>query len=745
MRNKKTIIISNRLPLRVERRDGELHFIPSEGGLATGLGSIYQQEGNIWVGWPGFVPENEQEEQLTRAKLAELNLVPVFLTEDELQGYYEGFSNEVLWPIFHYRLSYAVYNTDNWHVYQQVNRKFADVVNDQHPGDKDEVWIHDYQLMLLPQLVREHHPSIAIGYFQHIPFPPDEVFRCIPWRDELIKGLLGADLIAFHTYNDTQHFLNACTHLLGLPIQNNCLHVDGRSVYAEVYPMGIDFDKFSELAKSAAIQDRAREIKNYYKNRKFILCIDRLDYSKGIIERLQAYESLLQEHPELREKIVLYQLVVPSRDTVPQYRLLRDEIDRAVGHINSIYGVNEWQPIAYYYNSFPLEELSALYVAADVCLVTSIRDGMNLVCKEYVASKEESPGVLVLSELAGASKELLEAIQVNPNSIDQIRQALKQAIEMPEDEQRRRMQDSIEIVRKFNVRHWVKIFFNRLHEIKSLQKQEMARRVRSEVKDSISKQYQEAKKRLFFLDYDGTLIGFHRDADAASPTESLYRTLELLQSNPANQIVIISGRPHETLERWFGKKAYFLVAEHGAWSNYPAHQWHGKNHISTRWKIPVKHIMNKFANRTAGAIVEEKTYSLAWHYRKAQNGLGHLRSQELVDSLRYLIPHHGLQLLMGDKVIEVKSSELNKGKAAMEVVADYKPDFIFAIGDDATDEDMFLELPQEAITVKVGNKKSAAQYYVESQEEAVSLIDYFATGNLDESGVDNNNAHFQKL
>ncbi|MFD1772158.1 bifunctional alpha,alpha-trehalose-phosphate synthase (UDP-forming)/trehalose-phosphatase [Sphingobacterium suaedae] len=730
MRNKRTIIISNRLPVRIERRDQELHFIPSEGGLATGLGSVYQQDDNIWVGWPGFVPESEEEKLIIRERLAELNLVPVFLTEEELMGYYEGFSNEVLWPIFHYRLSYAVYNTDNWHIYKQVNQKFADRVQEQDLNEKDEIWVHDYQLMLLPNLIRQRYDRISIGYFQHIPFPPDEVFRSIPWRDELINGLLGADLIAFHTYNDSQHFLNACTHILGLPIHNNCLHVGGRSVFAEVYPMGIDFEKFSQLAHSQAIRTRAQQIREFYMDRKFILCIDRLDYSKGIIERLEAYESLLKEYPEMREKVILYMLVVPSRDTVPQYKMLRDEIDRMVGHINAVYGTNEWIPIAYFYNSFPIEELSALYVAADVCLVTSIRDGMNLVCKEYVASKEETDGVLVLSELAGASKELLEAIQVNPNSIDQIREGLKAALDMPPSEQRRRMKDSIDIVRKFNVRHWVKIFFNRLREIKTFQKQEMARRVRSEIKDTILEQYQSSTKRLFFLDYDGTLIGFHKDADAASPTDALYHTLEMLQSNPANQIVIISGRPHETLDRWFGRKDYFLVAEHGAWSNYPDFQWRSKNHLSTRWKIPVQHLMNKFANRTAGAIVEEKTYSLAWHYRKAQTGLGQLRSQELVDSLRYLIPHHGLQLLMGDKVIEVKNSELNKGKAALEIVNSFQPDFIFAIGDDATDEDMFLELPAEAITVKVGNKKSAAQYYVEDQTEAVSLIDYFANSDL---------------
>lgn len=729
MLTKKTIIISNRLPIRIERVGDDLHFIPSEGGLATGLGSIYQQEGNTWIGWPGIIPSSEDEAQFITTRLAEWNLVPVFLTEEELERYYEGFSNEVLWPIFHYRPSYAVYESLNWQSYQQVNAKFCTIVAEQQIGEKDEIWVHDYQLMLLPQLLRQQFGEVAIGYFQHIPFPPDELFRSIPWRDELLQGLLGADLIAFHTYNDTQHFLNSCTHILGLSIHSNCMQVQGRSVFVEVYPMGIDFDKFNDLAQSEPIIQRAQEIKAFYQERKFILSIDRLDYSKGIIERLQAYESLLNNHPELQEKVMLYMLVVPSRDNVAQYKLLRDEIDRTVGHINAVYGVNEWIPIAYFYNSFPVEELSALYVAADVCLITSIRDGMNLVCKEYVASKSASPGVLVLSELAGAAKELIEAIQFNPNSIDQIRESIKKALDMPAEEQRRRMDENIAIVKKFTVRHWVRLFFSRMHEIKTLQKQEMARKIQTDVREAILQKYHKSHKRVFFLDYDGTLIGFHNDAAAAVPPESLYNTLAELQANEENQIVIISGRTHEILERWFGQKGYYLVAEHGAWSNYPNFEWNSAANISTRWKIPVKHIMTKFANNTAGAVIEEKTYSLAWHYRKTQTGLGHLRSLELVDSLRYLVPHHGLQLLMGDKVIEVKNGELNKGKAAMDIVRHYQPDFIFAIGDDATDEDMFLELPPEATTVKVGNKKSAAQFYITNQEEAVKLIEFFAKNN----------------
>ncbi|MFZ4262129.1 bifunctional alpha,alpha-trehalose-phosphate synthase (UDP-forming)/trehalose-phosphatase [Sphingobacterium sp. HJSM2_6] len=725
MRTKRTIIISNRLPIRIERQHGKLNIIPSEGGLATGLNSIYQEEGSLWIGWPGFVPHNEEEKLVVTTQLASLNLIPVFLTEGELEGYYEGFSNEVLWPIFHYHPSYAVYEQFYWETYSTVNEKFAQKIFEQNLLDSDKIWIHDYQLMLLPQLVRKHNAKLAIGYFQHIPFPPDELFRGIPWRDELLQGLLGADLIAFHTFNDTQHFLNACTHIIGTPIQNNYLRIGGRSVYVEVFPMGIDYEKFHELAQSVAIQERASEIRSSYKNQKFILSVDRLDYSKGILERLKAYESLLQHYPSLINQVVLYMLVVPSRDTVPKYKELHDEINRIVGHINAVYGTNEWTPISYFYNSYNIMELSALYVSADICLVTSLRDGMNLVCKEFIASKVTNNGVLILSEMAGASKELIGPLLVNPNSIHQIREAIRTAINMPLNEQRTRLDDSLEVVKKFNVRHWVKIFFKRLIEIKSIQKQEIARRISPEIINNMLSQYNSSKRNLFFLDYDGTLISFNKDAEAAIPTHQLNETLAQLQANPNNQVVIISGRPKQTLANWFAQKKYFLVAEHGAWSNYPDYQWHTKNHISTRWKYPIKHIMSKFANITAGAFVEEKNYSLAWHYRKVQSGLGNLRSLELVDNLRYLLPHHGLQLLMGNKVIEVKNSELNKGKAAMEIVNHFQPDFIFAIGDDATDEDMFLELPKDTFTVNVGGRKSAARYYIESQLDVLDLIKKF--------------------
>lgn len=724
-KNNKVIIISNRLPVKIERKNNQLKIIPSQGGLATGLGSVYHVDNNIWIGWPGIVPKNEQEKTYITQELRKLNLIPVFLSKTEMCRYYEGFSNEVLWPVFHYTPTYAVYSSDNWEAYQTVNQRFAAVAAEYIEAE-DTVWIHDYQLMLLPKLIRRENEQLSIGYFQHIPFPPDEVFRCIPWASELLSGVLGADLIAFHTFNDTQHFLDAGTHLLNIPIRDNNLQIQGRSVYVEVYPMGIDFDKFHTLAEQEQVINRAEEIKVHYGQKKIILSIDRLDYSKGIIQRIDAFERLLIDHPEIREKVVLYMLVVPSRDTVEQYRLLRDEIDRKVGNINAVYGSNGWTPIAYFYNAYPIEELAALYRAADICLVTSLRDGMNLVCKEYIACQENGEGILILSELAGAAKELIDVIQINPNSTEQIRDAIYQAYHMPIDEKKARMNNSIQLVRKFNIHHWVTLFFSRLKEIKIQQKKEFARRISNETEAVIIDLYHRAEKRLFFLDYDGTLVGFQNDADKASPTQEIYTLLDTLQKDPRNQIVIISGRPHGTLEKWFGDKDYILVGEHGVWKKYQGEEWKSKSNLSTRWKPSIKRIMAKFANRTAGSLIEEKEYSLAWHYRKAQPGLGQLRAQELVDSMRYLIPHQGLQLLFGDQVIEVKNSEINKGKAAVSIANKLEPDLIFAIGDDATDEDLFLELPPETtISVKVGNKKSVAKFYVQNQKEVIKLLQHF--------------------
>lgn len=727
MSRKRTIIISNRLPVRIEKINGELQFLPSEGGLATGLGSIYKKKGNIWIGWPGYIPENEKEKKIIIEKLSEMSLIPVFLTQEQLKGYYEGFSNEILWPIFHYRLSYAIYNESYWFTYKEVNELFLSRISALEINSKDEIWVHDYQLMLLPNLIREYNRELSISYFQHIPFPPDEVFRCIPWRDELLEGLLGADLIAFHTFTDAKHFRNACVNLLELSYENHRLHMRDRDIFIEVFPMGIDFDKFNELAQKKEVQKKAKQIKKSFRDRKLIVSVDRLDYSKGILMRLHGYEKLLKTYPALHKKVVLYMLVVPSRDTVEQYKHLLDEIDRLVGHINSVYGDNEWRPIAYFYTSIPIQDLSALYLASDICIVSSLRDGMNLVSKEYIATKaHQKEGVLILSELAGASKELTDSLLINPNSEDDIMQALHLAIHMPASERRKRMENNAKIVQKFNIHHWIKIFFIRFREIKAAQKKHITKKITPKVRAELFKKYSQAKNRLLFLDYDGTLVGFQKDTDKALPTSETFALLGGLKQKEGNQLIIVSGRSYHELDSWFSDKVDYLVAEHGSWTTFPDKKWQSKSNLNTRWKIPVKRIMHRFTNLTPGAHIEEKSFSLAWHYRRAEKGHAQMRVKELIERLRYLLMQYDLELLEGNKVVEVKNSGLNKGSATSKIVKAFDPDFILAIGDDVTDEDMFYALPATAVTIKVGSEHSAARYYVESQEDAVELLKYFA-------------------
>src|ERR1700712_5133583 len=461
----KTIIVSNRLPVKITENDGEYVLSPSEGGLATGLGSIYKQNDNIWIGWPGLeISDDQHKEKITR-QLKEQSLLPVFLTQEEITEYYEGFSNEVLWPVFHYYAStYANYKQSNWDFYRKVNKKFKDaVLAIAKPGDT--IWIHDYQLMLLPALIRKEQPDLSIGFFLHIPFPSYEMFRLIPWRAQLIHGILGADLIGFHTFDDVRHFLNAATRILPVTSSANIITEGERTIVIESFPMGIDDKKYAELANEPATKKDIKLIQDTFKNIKLVVTIDRLDYSKGILQRLQAFEYLLNTYPEYKEKIALYMVVVPSRDTVPQYAQLRDQIDKRVGSINAVHRTMDWTPIHYYYRSLPIELLSALYYTADVCLVTPMRDGMNLVSKEYVASRINNDGVLILSEMAGASKELIDALIVNPNNTVEVAETIIEAINMPLDEQRRRMQQMRQMVSKFNITHWVKIFMDKLKEV----------------------------------------------------------------------------------------------------------------------------------------------------------------------------------------------------------------------------------------------------------------------------------------
>ncbi|HCD89653.1 MAG TPA: bifunctional alpha,alpha-trehalose-phosphate synthase (UDP-forming)/trehalose-phosphatase, partial [Algoriphagus sp.] len=409
----KTIIVSNRLPISLRHRNGRFEFKPSAGGLATGLGSIYKSGENIWIGWPGNTVDDPEQRAEIILELHDLKMAPVFLSKEDVEQFYEGFSNETLWPAFHYFTQYMVYNAEHWEAYKRVNEKFCEAILKKADPD-DTIWVHDYQLLLLPKMLREVLPNATIAFFQHIPFPSYEIIRMIPWRRELLEGVCGADLIGFHTYDDMRHFLSAVGRITGMSSESGYIQAENRIINVDSFPMGIDYDKFAKQAKSKKTQNIVKEFRKQVADQKLIITIDRLDYSKGIPQRLEAFNKLLKDHKELHGKVSMIMIVVPSRDKVQSYKELKEEIDLLVGRMNSDYSTLNWVPVHYFYRGFPFEELSAFYSMSDIALVTPLRDGMNLVCKEFVASKTDQTGVLILSEMAGASKELQDAVLVNP-------------------------------------------------------------------------------------------------------------------------------------------------------------------------------------------------------------------------------------------------------------------------------------------------------------------------------------------
>jgi trehalose 6-phosphate synthase/phosphatase len=717
----KTIIVSNRLPVKLNIDDGEIKYKPSEGGLATGLGSIYKQGKNVWLGWPGLATDkNTYKEEITK-KLKKENMAPVFLNSKEIEEFYEGFCNETIWPNFHYFNQYAIYDENMWKSYKKVNQKFANEIVS-IAGSDDTIWIHDYQLLLLPELVRQKLPNISIGFFLHIPFPSYESFRLLPWRRELLMGMVGADFLGFHTYDDMRHFLSSVSRLAGMGNSNGKITVGNRKLMVDALPMGIDYEKYATSASSPDTLAREVRYRTSLRTENLILSIDRLDYSKGIPQRLEAFELFLDHHPEFLEKVSFMMVVVPSRDSVGKYKELKEKIDLLVGRINGKYSRLDWTPIHYFYRSFPLSALSAFYRMANVALVTPMRDGMNLVCKEYVASRLDKKGVLILSEMAGASKELSDAIQINPNDIHALVGAIKQALTMPEDEQISRMEGMQKSLKRYNIHHWVSLFMERLAFIKEEQNSLKTKIVDNNTIATIKKDFKKAKKRLLFLDYDGTLSGFKNDPQQAKPDAELHKILDALCADERNQVVVISGRDKDTLEAWLGKKKIEFIAEHGVWMRELNGNWQTISYLTNTWKVELKKVLEGYVDRTPGSFIEEKDYSLVWHYRKVETGLGEIRTRELTSHLKYLAGNKNLQVLEGNMVVEIKNSEVNKGRAAELWIKKNPADFVLAIGDDWTDEDTFIAMPESAYSIKVGSTASAAKFSIDSPTEVRSLL-----------------------
>jgi len=717
----KTIIISNRLPVKVAQENNKYIFSPSEGGLATGLKTIYKKDNNLWIGWPGLPISKEKDKEHISQFLREEKMIPVFLSKALISNFYEGFSNETIWPIYHYFLQYAEFDQKKFSAYVDANKKYLTAVLQVAEPD-DTIWVHDYQLLLLPQMIREKLPNASIGFFQHIPFPSFEVFRMIPWRKEILMGMLGADLIGFHTYDDMRHFLSSASRIAGIPTSQGRLNTEKRIVEVDSFPMGIDYDKYVQSAASPEAIEKEKRYRSSLGDQKSILAIDRLDYSKGIPQRMLAFELFLEKHPEYQEKVSLIQIVVPSRDNVGQYKELKEEIDILVGRLNGKYGRINWKPIHYFYRSLAEESLSAFYRLADVGMVTPLRDGMNLVCKEYIASKINQTGVLILSEMAGASKELSDAILINPNDINQMADAIYQALTMPESEKKNHMDIMQTSLQRYNIHHWVKMFMDRLKFFKNLQKSMATKNLDKITMATISRNYKESKHRILFLDYDGTLTGFKSKPHLAVPDKELNLILKRLTKNKKNRVVIITGRDRGSIAEWFSSFRVDIIAEHGIWLKEYGEQWHTLDDLDNEWKEEIRPVLELYVGRTPGSFIEEKDHSLAWHFRKVETGLGELRSGELTNHLEYLSANKNLQVLIGNMVVEIKNMDVNKGSAANQWLEKFPHDFTIAIGDDWTDEDTFEAMPIDAYTIKVGSTSSAAKYNVSTFREVRDFL-----------------------
>ncbi len=719
------IIVSNRLPVTIQQQENDLIFNPSAGGLATGLGSIYKEKNNIWLGWPGFYNyENQQVGNITK-ELKKQNLSPVFLTKEDVEDYYEGFSNKVIWPLFHYFSDYARFESHFWEAYRRVNQTFCDEIV-KIATEEDVIWVHDYQLLLLPKLIRSRLPKASIGFFQHIPFPSFEIFRLLPWREEILEGFLGADLIGFHTYDDMRHFLSSVSRILGFPHQMGEIKVQGRIVAVDSFPMGIDYDKFFHASSSKETLAKSKDYKKILSPQKVILSIDRLDYSKGIKHRLNAFDLFLEKYPAYIGKVSLILIVVPSRAKVDKYQQLKEEIDTIVGRIEGKYSQMDWAPIHYFYRSFDFHSLSALYSNAEVAMITPLRDGMNLVCKEFIASKKTQEGVLILSEMAGAAKELSEAILVNPHDVHQLIEAMRVALEMPAKEQKERISAMQKTIKRYSVHQWVSLFMNQLLNVKKKQQEFNMKLISSNGLIKIKNDYSKAEKRILFLDYDGTLVGFNKNPLAVAPDDGLIKILKNLTSDKKNKVVIISGRDKNILEKWLGELELDIIAEHGVWLKENTKEWEMIDELDQSWKGHIKHVLEMYVDRTPGSFIEEKDFSLAWHYRSADTEFGEMRARDLISNVSYLILNMDLQMMEGNKVIEIKNRDVNKGKAARKWLQKDSYDFVLAIGDDVTDEDTFQNMPESAHTLKVGLIASKAKCNIKSFKEVRDMLSAFS-------------------
>ncbi|KAI9013919.1 glycosyltransferase family 20-domain-containing protein [Phycomyces nitens] len=750
-KKQRLLVVSNRLPITVTKdtTTGDYDFKMSSGGLVAALSGLKKEMHFTWIGWPGLDVPTHERKGLEKRLLEETSTMPVFVSNELADLHYNGFSNSILWPLFHYHPGEISFNEEWWEGYQRVNQLFADAI-DKILEDGDLVWIQDYHLMLLPAMLRKKTTKdIKIGWFLHTPFPSSEIYRILPVRKEILLGVLECDLLGFHTYDYARHFLSSCTRILGLSTMPNGVEFEGRYIQVGTFPIGIDPEKYTDGLKDPKIVARIAQLKSRFGDCKVIVGVDRLDYIKGVPQKMHAMEVFLSQHPEWVGKVVLVQLAVPSREDVEEYQQLRSTINELVGRINGQYGTVEFVPIHFMHRSIPFDELVALYAAADVCLVSSTRDGMNLVSYEYISAQQNNHGVLILSEFAGAAQSLNGSIIVNPWNTEELANAIHEAVTMPEDVRKANHQKLYRYVTKYTAAYWGLSFVNELRRVC----EEFGQRMsipELNYTDVLTQAKKATKKKLVLLDYDGTLTTTHKLPEFAKPSQTVLDHLKTLASQPDTYVYILSGRGRHHLDEWFASTGVGLSAEHGCFYKHPANirdeinptenndgklikeednKWYCLvEQVDPSWKETIRPLFQHYTERTPGSFIEEKEINLTWHYRNADPEFGSWQATELQVNLEKLLSHMALSIVLGNKTLELRPSSIDKSTAVRSILKDLQLpslDFILCIGDGKTDEVVFSllnEIPH-AITSTVGKKQTEAQNYIPTVDKVNKLVE----------------------
>ncbi len=725
------LLVSNRLPVAYD--DKSQSFIQSSGGLVSAIKGLDPMKVGYEVHWMGLMTDDvdsEKIDQLKSTTFGHFKCHPIIVPRAAYSSYYNKYCNNVIWPLFHYERSMVHYSPSGWKNYQIINQMVADAILEE-ARDDDTIWIHDFQLMLVPGFVKAKRPDLKIGFFLHIPFPSSEIFRELPQRKEILDSLLTCDLVGFHDLSYVTHFKSCVTRILGQSPENTAERKWG------VYPISIDTPHFQELAQADATKALVEKYLTSKGDKKWVLGVDRLDYIKGLVMKLRAFKDFLRKNPENVGKVQMVQVVIPSRTDVPEYRLLKERIEQIVSSINGEFGSPTYMPVSYIYHSVTPNELSALYQVSDVLHVGSRRDGMNLVSLEYVVSQRENhEGTVLLSEFAGAHSTLSYAFSINPWDIEGTARMMGEALHCPNDVKKERMQSMQRFLDTYTSSDWAQVYLRDLH--KEIKVKEETVPVTSEGLFSWMKNLRQ-KKILFFCDLDGTLLPIARHPSEVQMRDKTTKILHEIAQNERFQFVIVSGRDKEFLQDHFVTRNlnFSLAACHGAYSfSRKDEKWHSLVPTeSHKWREGVLEVLKMYTNRTPGSFIEDKGHALTWHYRSSPPGFADFLANKLYIELEESLTSQPVQVMRGKKVIEVKSIHANKGTFVQhwlqQLHDNEKPDVIVALGDDTTDEDMFSALQDQndfsAYCIKVGSGKTNARYYIKDQATVDPLLERMLT------------------